>query len=85
MDQLPKLVFVETEGVGRIEAAYATTAQPTAALLVQWERAAERSAALYAEVFSRQWLRLRQTGPTNRDSGNFMQGLIADAALVWKN
>jgi len=85
MNQLAQLVFVEAEGVRRIESAQTAAAQRAPALFIQRESIAKRRAALDAEIFSIQRLGFGQTGAAYRDAGNFLKRLRADPAVVGEN
>ena len=82
MNQLAQLVFVESERVRRVEPSDAPPAQRAAALIVQWEAAQKRGAALDAKVFRRQRLRFGQASAAHRDARKLRERLIADSALV---
>src|SRR5258708_9659232 len=85
MDELPQSVFVETEGICGIKSERSAAAQSATAFLVKRRRAAERRAALHAEILRCQRFWFRKTSAANRHSRNFMQRLLANSAVVGKD
>ena len=85
MNELPKGAFIRSVRIHSIEALQPQAAQSAAAGFIQREAIDERHSARHAEVFRDQRLWFRQAFAANRDSGKFLKGFAADAAIIWKN
>src|ERR1700722_639004 len=84
MNQFPQSVCIGAEGIDRIETSEAETAQRAAAVCIEGESIQEWSLAVDAIVLSFHCSRLAYTSAANGDARNFVEGLAADAAVIWE-
>ncbi len=85
MNELAQRVFVESEGIGGVKSERSPAAQSAQPFFVQRRCSAEWRAALYAKIFSGERFGLRKASPADGHAGNFMERLLAEAAVVGKN
>lgn len=85
MNQLPQVAFVFTEGVSRMKLRGSQPAKGAVPVFIQRRAIEKRRTALGAEVLWRKRRLLRQAGVTNRNAGDFSEGLTAELAVIGKN
>lgn len=74
--------FISAERIDGVEAGEAQTAQRAAARVIERRPIQERSAARDAEIIGDRRFGRAQAGIANRNSGNFVERLFADAAVI---
>jgi len=82
VDQLPERAIVETERVGSVKTAQSAAAQRATAFFIEREPVVERRPAGYAKELGVERGRITQAGGANRNAGNLMQWLAANAAII---
>src|SRR5579884_191507 len=85
MNQRPQRAFIGAEGVNFIEAVEPQSAQRALPGLIQRMPVYKRSAAGPAVKLGGEPLRLVQAAGTDRDTGDFVEGLFANAAVIREN
>jgi hypothetical protein len=84
VNQLAQDAFISAEGIDFVKAVQAQPAQRAEARLIQRRAIQKRRAAAGAVKLGAEKLRLPETAGTNRDAGDFVKALTADAAIVGK-
>src|SRR5579875_3278267 len=84
MDQLTQRTYIETVGVYRVETVQSEAAQRASPGFIERKAVQKWRAAAGAEIFGGKRRGLAEAALADGDTGNFLEGLAADAAIIGK-